>query len=105
MTHEFEFNQGCSNVEVLRINVDDPLNGKSNINPGTLDKVELEVANIVISSSTGEITFDGDVMQIEPTLEQLALLTGKFRSELLIYKEGKRICISKGNTKIYPRSN
>jgi hypothetical protein len=77
MTHLFKFPKNRANVELFRINVRDKVNGDYVIDPDTLTKIELVFfgeVDVVISSSTGEITWQGNVIQIKPSEANRSLL-------------------------------
>ncbi len=88
MADKLKFYKDRQNVEIIRINKHDPLHGDSNIDPSTLTKIELIVGDVVIASPA-EITWEGEVIQIKPTLEHLSLLNRQTFSELVIYKDGE----------------
>jgi len=100
MAHQFKFFKGRANVEVFRINVRDPVNGDGAIDPSTLSKIELVFSggvDVVISSETNEITWEGDVIQIKPSEAHLQQLPKQCFSELVAYKDTEDISISYGD--------
>ncbi|MFT6586101.1 MAG: hypothetical protein ACJAUY_000682 [Cognaticolwellia sp.] len=99
MTHLFKFPKNRANVELFRINVRDKVNGDYVIDPDTLTKIELVFfgeVDVVISSSTGEITWQGNVIQIKPSEANRSLLLARCDSELIVYKNDDKTSISIG---------
>lgn len=97
MAHQFTFYKGRQNTEKLRVNIDDPINGESSLNPDNFDKLELIVGDVVIASP-GEITWEGDVISIKPSLEHLNSMTRSYFSELVAYDNGESVSLSSGHT-------
>jgi len=96
MGYVFKFIKGRVNVEKFRVNVRDPVNGDNTLNPALLSKIELIAGAIVISSETGEITWDGDVIQIKPNLTTLNIMPQRSHSVLVAYKNDEGTNIGKG---------
>jgi hypothetical protein len=96
MDYKFRFFKGRANVEKFRINVRDPVNGDRVENSLSLSKVELIVGAVVISTDSGEITWDGDVIQIKPLVATLLTLPSRSHSELVIYNGSEGVSISSG---------
>jgi len=96
MDYVFKFIKDRANVEKFRVNVRDPVNGNNTLNPALLSKIELIAGAIVISSETDEITWDGDIIQIKPSAENLDALPKKSHSTLVAYKNDTGTNIGKG---------
>jgi hypothetical protein len=96
MNYEFKFIKGRANVEKLRVNVRDPIKGNSSIDPSSLSKIELIVGAVIISTATGEITWEDDVIQIKPSANKLLLLPKRAHSELVAYKDDEGTTIGQG---------
>ena len=87
MDFTFKFYKNRANVEKFRINIRDPINGNKAEDSNSLSKVELIIGNTILSTENGGgITWDSDVIQINPSSEQLAALPNKAHSELVAYK-------------------
>lgn len=102
MNYRLKFFQGQQNVEMIRAKIDDPenlnvlKNENNNLDPEKIDKIELVVGDVVISSESGEITWNSDIFYIKPSVEHLAELTRRSFSELVVYKNGESATIANG---------
>lgn len=99
MAHSFKFFKNRQNTEVIRVKVNDPQNpDKKVIVPSELSKVELVVGDVVISSTSGEISWVGDIISIKPSVDNVAVMTKQTFSELVIYTGSESKTISTGFT-------
>lgn len=102
MDYKFSFFRGQQNIEVIRANISDPAgvstvsNVEGNLDPTKIEKIELVAGDVVISSATGEITWNGDIISIKPNLANLALLPRQRFSELVVYDNGEKATVAKG---------
>jgi hypothetical protein len=102
MDYIFKFFRGQQNVEVIRANISDPANVSTvsnedgNLDPSKIDKIELIAGDVVVSSDSGEITWTGDIINIKPSLDNLALLPRQRFSELVVYDNGEKSTVAKG---------
>lgn len=103
MDYEFTFVKGRENTEVFRIPVHDPadvvghiLNENSNITPDSLSKIELIIGTVVVSTSTNEITWQDDIIQIKPSVENLSLIPKRAHSKLVVYDNDEGTKIAQG---------
>ena len=95
---DFATNKGIQNVHIysLRLNEGTITNADGNLDPSKIDKIELITGGVVISSNTGEITFDGDIIKIQPSNNNLDLLTVRAFSQFVITKNGDSSQIASG---------
>lgn len=103
MDYKLNFVRGMQNTEIIRIPITDPAdqsenitNADGNLDPSKIDKIELITGGVVISSNTGEITFDGDIIKIQPSNNNLDLLTVRAFSQFVITKNGDSSQIASG---------
>ena len=96
MASVLTFKQGRQNVEIVEFDVSDPINGDNILNPADFDKIELLVGDVVISSVSNEITWNGNVITIKPTVDHLALLAKQSFYEIVATKGSETATLSEG---------
>ena len=102
MQFKFSFYKNQQNSEILRINIIDPgnvsvvKNENSNLDPSKIDKIELIVGDVVISSENGEITWVDDIITITPSTANINLLPRRSFAELVVYKDARSATAATG---------
>jgi hypothetical protein len=96
MSKDLKFVRNCQNVEIFRIHIDDPIDGKRTLVPTKTSRLDIEVGGIVISTETGEITADGDIITVKPTVENISKLRKRTFYKLVIYEDGEKQEITNG---------
>lgn len=96
MDHTFKFFKGRSNIEKFRVKVRDTVVGNHCMEPLKDDVIELVAVGVVISSTSSEIMWEGDILSIKPTIEHLSALPMRSFSRLELIRNGERYTLTTG---------